>query len=67
MTPNVNVIELRQSGANTYLLWAVEGILQSAPQIKGPWTNVSGATSPYPMIIGSQPEQYFRVEETSGP
>ncbi len=67
VTPDVNVIELHQTGGNIFLLWAVDGVLQSASQIQGPWTNVDGATSPYEMIPGGQPEQYFRVQKTAGP
>ena len=67
VTPNLNMIELQQTEGSTYLLWAADGMLQSAPQITGPWTNVSGATSPYQMTIGSQPAQYFRLEATAGP
>jgi len=66
-TPNVNVIELRQTVSGKFLLWAVEGILQSASQITGPWTNVAGATSPYELTPGSQPGQYFRVQQSTPP
>jgi len=67
VTPDVNVIEIKQTGSGTFLLWAVDGVLQTAPQIQGPWTNVAGASSPYEMMPGSQPEQYFRVQTSTPP
>ncbi len=66
-TPDVNVIELQRTGGGTHLVWAVDGVLQSAPRIQGPWTNVAGATSPYELMPGSQPEQYFRVQQLTPP
>jgi hypothetical protein len=66
-TPNVNVIELRQTVSGNFLLWTVDGVLQSAPNVTGPWTNMTGATSPFEMILGAQPRQYFRVKESTPP
>jgi hypothetical protein len=64
---NINVIELQQLEGSTYLLWAVDGVLQSAPEFTGPWTNVAGAASPYELTPGSQPAKYFRVQQTPLP
>jgi hypothetical protein len=61
-TPDLNFIELQQSVGSTFLLWAPGKVLQSAPDLNGPWTNVAGATSPYELIPGSQPAHYFRVQ-----
>jgi hypothetical protein len=49
------------SGQKT-LTWTGGGILQSAPTVSGPWTDVSGATSPYsvPTAAGSL---FFRARE----
>ena len=64
VSPDVALIEIQQIDGITYLLWTVDGVLQSATQLSGPWTNVPGATSPYTLTLGSQPAQFFRVEQT---
>ncbi len=62
-SPNANIIELQHTLGVTYLRWTVNGILQTAPQIQGPWTNLSGATSPFQLVPTAQPAKYFRVQE----
>lgn len=66
-TPDVNVIELQQTGDGIFILWSVDGVLQSASQIQGPWTNVMGAASPYQIVPGGQPQQYFRIQKSTLP
>ena len=57
--PPVTVTLLRTSGNQMQLTWS-HGILQSASQAAGPYTDVLGATSPYPVTF-SAPQQFFRV------
>jgi len=66
-TPDVIVIEIQQAGSGMLLQWNGTGALQSALQIAGPWTNVAGATSPYPIAPDGQPQRYFRVQQSSSP
>jgi len=44
---------------NLILQWTY-GILQQAPTVLGPWTDVPGAVSPQPMPLSSA-EQFFRL------
>ena len=67
VTPDVSMIEIRQTAGGTFLLWAVDGVLQAATQIQGPWTNVAGATSPFEIVPGSQAETYFRLQDAAPP
>lgn len=66
-TANINRIEIQHTLSGTYLLWAVAGVLQTAPTIQGPWTNLTEATSPFELIPTAQPEKYFRVQESIAP
>jgi hypothetical protein len=48
-------------GAPLVISWPNLGsMLQHAPTPSGPWTDVPGATSPYPAVIAG-PQGYFRV------
>jgi hypothetical protein len=43
--------------------WAGSYILLSAPSLDGPWTQITGATSPYTLTIDpSQPELFLRLQ-----
>ncbi len=47
-------------GAGTVLTWKISSaVLQSAPALNGPWTDLPGVTSPY-TIVPSQSQQFFR-------
>jgi hypothetical protein len=52
-------VTIRPSGNQMQLTWP-NGILQSASQANGPYTDVIGATSPY-TVTPSAPQQFFRV------
>jgi hypothetical protein len=52
-------ITMRPSGGQLQLSWP-GGILQSASQPEGPYTDVAGATSPY-MVTPSGAQQFYRV------
>jgi hypothetical protein len=40
------LLGIHRDAGNVVLQWT-SGILQSAPSLNGPWSNVTGATSPY--------------------
>ena len=48
-----------KSGSNLMLAWPV-GTLQSATTVNGPYTDVGGATSPFP-VSPTQPKLFYRV------
>ena len=50
---------IRQSGANVILAWPV-GTLQSAGQVTGPYSDVTGATWLYTDAVG-EAQQFYRV------
>jgi hypothetical protein len=61
VTPDVFWIELQQMGSGMSLVWTMDGVLlQSTSEISGPWTNVTGATSPFE-IVPDLPVQFFRL------
>ncbi len=49
-----------QGGSGPMVLTWTVGTLQSAPTLTGPYTNITGAFSPY-TVVPSNPQQYFRV------
>jgi hypothetical protein len=59
-------LESQTIGGQLVLTWPT-GTLQSAPAIFGPYTDVSGATSPYSLDTSNE-QQYFRIRiPASGP
>jgi hypothetical protein len=42
--------------------WQGSSTLQSAPRLTGPWSTVTGATSPYSWDPASGPMQFFRLQ-----
>jgi len=57
--PPVILSPLR-SGNQLQLFWSV-GVLQSAGNVNGPYTNITGALSPYLIPTGG-PRQFYRVQ-----
>ena len=56
---SIVAITFQKTGNQLTLTWPT-GTLQSAPQVNGPYTDVAGATSPYPInTTGGQ--QFYRV------
>jgi Concanavalin A-like lectin/glucanases superfamily len=53
-------LNIQAAGSSVILAWP-QGTLQSAGQITGPYSDVSGATSPYTNSV-SGAQQYFRVK-----
>jgi hypothetical protein len=47
-------------GGGLTILWAGSGILQSAPEVTGPWTDVNDASSPYTVPM-DKPRFFYRV------
>ena len=47
-------------GTGIMLNWKeTPAVLQSAPSLEGPWTDLPGVTSPY-VVVPAAPQQYFR-------
>jgi beta-glucanase (GH16 family) len=53
-------VSIEPSGDTLTLLWS-DGTLESATNITGPWTNISGATSPWP-VTPTEPQEFYRVK-----
>ena len=54
--------DTRLEGANITLEWTGGGTLQSAPAVTGPWTDVTGASSPHSATTSS-PLQFYRISQ----
>jgi hypothetical protein len=51
-------------GGTLTLTWSGGGTLQaSSPNVVGPYTNVTGAASPWPITPLSEPSTYYRVQQ----
>ncbi len=50
------------SGKNLVLSWD-NGVLQMAPGVEGPWTDLPSATSPYPFLIEPMTRAFFQVRQ----
>ncbi len=57
---NATKLSVARSGNNVVLTWPT-GTLQSAPLVSGPYTPVTGASSPFTSAI-SGAQQYYRVQ-----
>jgi hypothetical protein len=51
-----------QEGDNIRIEWVGAGTLESAPTVEGPWTAVTGQTSPA-VIPMAQDQQFFRIRQ----
>ena len=49
------------AGGTLTLTWAGGGSLLASPNVTGPYTNVPGAASPWPITPLSEPSMFFRV------
>lgn len=57
------VIQYSEAGGTLTLTWPGGGTLQaSSPDVAGPYTNVPGAVSPWPITPMSDPSTFFRVQ-----
>jgi len=49
-------------GTQLTISWSGSYVLESAPTVEGPWTAITGSTSPYVVTIDpGQPEVFFRL------
>jgi hypothetical protein len=53
------VLSVQYSSGKLYFNWQY-GTLQSATNLPGPWSNVTGAVSPFTNTI-SAPQEFYRV------
>jgi len=61
LTPLVIPLQIQRAGAAVTLTWTNAAyLLQSAPDVSGPYTNIGGASSPY-ATPASETAQFFRV------
>ncbi|MFM1941592.1 MAG: hypothetical protein RI897_574 [Verrucomicrobiota bacterium] len=56
----VPVMDIGVSGGDLSLSWTAGSVLESAPTLEGPWTEVAGATSPY-TVQPTEAAAFFRV------
>jgi hypothetical protein len=54
-------ITIKQVGAGLELTWGPVGTLQSADEVTGPYTNVDGATSPWP-VSPTLAKKFYRIK-----
>jgi hypothetical protein len=61
LTVTPNILSIKLSGSNVIVSWSVPGgTLQSATSLTGPFTDITGATSPYTTPVTGA-GQFFRV------
>lgn len=58
--PLPKLMSIGQNGANLVVQWSQGGTLQTADGIIGPWTDISGAASPF-TFAPSGVAKFFRV------
>jgi hypothetical protein len=56
-----SALTISRSGSNVILTWPL-GTLQSAPNVTGPYTDLSSATSPYPVPLNSAKQMFYRLD-----
>jgi len=61
-TPPSNPVIASEGGGIT-ITWDT-GVLQQADDVLGPYTDVPSATSPWPVVGGSDPQKFYRVRGT---
>jgi hypothetical protein len=57
------VLELTFSAGRWMMKWSAPGaVLESAPLVTGAWSEVSGASSPFPLLT-NQPTRFYRLRQ----
>jgi hypothetical protein len=56
-------VTFSKQGNNLVLTWPSGWTLQSATNVAGPYSNVSGATSPYTNNMALDPQRFFRLSQ----
>jgi hypothetical protein len=57
-TPNPKV---SQNGGNLVLNWSGPFILQTATNLAGPYSDITGSANSYTNLTGNHPAQFFRL------
>jgi hypothetical protein len=55
-------LSIAQAGGNTVLSWTGSGVLQSAPSVLGPWTDVDNQGNPQNLTLAGS-STYYRIRE----
>ena len=56
-------ITFSKQGDNLVLSWPAGWFLQSATNVAGPYSDISGATPPYTYYMAQAPQQFFRLRQ----
>jgi len=56
------VMSIQKSGGNVNVSWTSSGMLQIAPAVTGPWTDISNAASPQSIPI-TNAMQFYRIKQ----
>ena len=54
-------LTLAGSGGGVMISWTGGGGLEFATDVRGPWTCLGDAVSPYPVALGSESARFYRV------
>jgi hypothetical protein len=57
----LRVDSIVQVGSDVELRWDGDAVLESAPTPAGPWTPVTGATSPFRAAVGATEARFYRL------
>jgi hypothetical protein len=60
LQPTFLLLAISGHGTNLVIAWQATANLQSAPQVNGPWSTITGATSPY-SVTNSGSHMFFRL------
>jgi hypothetical protein len=63
VVPQAQQVAFSRSGHTLTLQWPAGSVLQSASDVAGPYTDVTGATSPY-SVQTSEPHRFFRLRSS---
>lgn len=60
--PPETLLGITRTANGATVNWTGSGVLQSAPALTGPWTDVIGATSPY-MVVPTADSLFYKVRQ----
>ena len=64
VVPTLWQVLLTSPNRNGFVLnWSGSYVLQSATNVEGPYSDVTGATSPYTNVSFQLPQQFFRLRQ----
>ena len=61
--PDGPTLEIVRSNGNVSISWTVGGTLQSADEIIGPWSDVTGVSSPFPVPTPGAGRKFYRLRQ----